>query len=399
MKLFFSHRQAISWLVLLTLAFFLQADTHRSETPVSSSRAEVSLTGTDSNGAAPNAVEKAATPKVKKRSFPWLIVGGVCFVGAIAAIFLLTKKKSNSNSSTTFTLTVTVGEGVEGSPASGTASYKEGTQVSYSYSLKAGYKKLSLTYDGTPANTSGSVTMDKDHTLNVSAVEGIDEQFDGSASANWRPKTPSAWTVGGGYYVTYRLATGTLFYIEYNVYDRALSKSDYVVQVKLRRAEGWDGGSDCVMLLTESAPVTAARGYMFQCIPIGEFAITLLKGMNLYTDDFSNPDAAVKIYLADTSAVVKGLNSWNVLRIIRNGSNYVFFINDQQVYSFTDSTYDPRYIALCSLNSSDRNLRVDYDSVVANIGANLSRRFVPMNHDSAEGTRPVAPFSLLQHKR
>jgi hypothetical protein len=315
-------------------------------------------------------MEKTATaPKAKKHSFPWLIAGGVFVVGAIVALLLLTKKKSNSNSSATFTLTVTVGEGVDGSPASGSTTYKEGTQVSYSYSVKSGYKTLSLTLDGTPANASGSITMDKNHTLNVAAVEGIDEQFEGSASPYWRPKTPSAWTVGGGYYVTYRLAKNSLIYFEYNVYDLALTKSTYVVQVKLRRAEGREIAGDGVMLLTESAPVTAAKGYMFLCSPSGKDSISLLKGFNLYTDDISNPNASEKIHSADTPAIVKGLNVWNILRIERNGSNYVFFINDQQVYAFTDSTFDPRYIGVCSINSEDGgNMRVDYDSVVATVG-------------------------------
>jgi len=75
------------------------------------------------------------------------------------------------DSLTTYTLTVSVGEGVTGSPTSGTNSYSEGQSVSYSYSLISGYMNLVVTLDDQQVEASGTITMDRNHTLNASAEE------------------------------------------------------------------------------------------------------------------------------------------------------------------------------------------------------------------------------------
>lgn len=69
----------------------------------------------------------------------------------------------------TFTLTVNRGTGVDGTPAT-TASYPAGTVVDYAYTAAAGYSNLQVTLDGTPAATSGTVTMGANHTLAATAT-------------------------------------------------------------------------------------------------------------------------------------------------------------------------------------------------------------------------------------
>jgi len=68
----------------------------------------------------------------------------------------------------TFPLTVNLGTGVTGAP-SVSNTYAQGTVVSYSYSLVAGYSNLQVTLDGNPTAASGSVTMDAAHTLTVTS--------------------------------------------------------------------------------------------------------------------------------------------------------------------------------------------------------------------------------------
>ncbi len=88
--------------------------------------------------------------------------------------FFLTTCKSPASSDvgealTTYALTVSVGEGVTGNPTSGTNSYSEGTSVSYSYSLNSGYTNLAVTLDDQQVDASGTITMNRNHTLNASA--------------------------------------------------------------------------------------------------------------------------------------------------------------------------------------------------------------------------------------
>jgi len=67
------------------------------------------------------------------------------------------------------TLTVILCEGVAGKPEAGVYKYKEGDIVKYGHGLQQGYINIRSTLDGTPVDTTGTIIMDKDHTLRVCA--------------------------------------------------------------------------------------------------------------------------------------------------------------------------------------------------------------------------------------
>ena len=83
-----------------------------------------------------------------------------------------------------YTLTVTMGEGVNGAPAAGSHSYSENDIVSYSYAAQTGYGNLTVTLDGAPVASSGTVTMTGNHTLNATAI--IDVWGSWSGNLFWR---------------------------------------------------------------------------------------------------------------------------------------------------------------------------------------------------------------------
>jgi formylglycine-generating enzyme required for sulfatase activity len=111
----------------------------------------------------PQFQEKEGPPLLKKhKRFPWLPV--LLGVGAgVVLVVLLTKKKTQ-------TLTVNLGLGTSGTPAA-TATYKKGSAVSYNFTSNSGFGNLQVRLDGVLAPPIGSVTMDSDHTLDVSARE------------------------------------------------------------------------------------------------------------------------------------------------------------------------------------------------------------------------------------
>jgi hypothetical protein len=117
----------------------------------------------------PKVIEKTKEKSVqaKKKRFPWLLVAGGAVV--VTAIILLTKKKKEKQ----YTLTVNLGDGVEGTPQTGTNTYKEGTTISYNYTLNPGYNNLVVQLDGAAASSSGTITMNQNHTLTASAGTNV----------------------------------------------------------------------------------------------------------------------------------------------------------------------------------------------------------------------------------
>ena len=89
------------------------------------------------------------------------------FIGLVGLIFHPACKTAEETSQ--YTLTVTVGDGVNGTPATGTYAYSENDVVTYSYSARTGYGNLTVTLDGAAIANSGVITMSGNHNLNVTA--------------------------------------------------------------------------------------------------------------------------------------------------------------------------------------------------------------------------------------
>jgi len=79
------------------------------------------------------------------------------------------KESGGINGVVQYSLTVSISTGVDGSPTNGTFTYPENNVVNYNYSLQSGYANLQVNLDGANVNTSGSITMNSDHILNVTA--------------------------------------------------------------------------------------------------------------------------------------------------------------------------------------------------------------------------------------
>lgn len=97
-----------------------------------------------------------------------------------------------------YTLTVQVSSGANGSPATGSYTYKKDDKVPYSYTLKDAYKNLKVTLEGKTIDNSGTITITGNQSLYVFA--------DPEASA-------FSLTVSVGSGVSGTPTTGTTFYL------------------------------------------------------------------------------------------------------------------------------------------------------------------------------------------
>jgi hypothetical protein len=88
-------------------------------------------------------------------------------VVVLAAVFSFEAcKKADA---TTYTVTVLVSDGVSGIPAAGAYTLVSGSEMQYSFTLNAGYSKLTVLFDGSSAAASGTLTIYKDCTLQAYA--------------------------------------------------------------------------------------------------------------------------------------------------------------------------------------------------------------------------------------
>lgn len=107
----------------------------------------------------------------KKKKFPWLLVAGGVLVLGVVVYFLFLKPKKK------YRLDVTIEEeGIEGFPGTGTYEYKKGKKVNYSYRAKAGYSSPKVLLDGNEAPLTGTIKMDRDHTLKANVLAFVTDR-------------------------------------------------------------------------------------------------------------------------------------------------------------------------------------------------------------------------------
>lgn len=159
------QRKSVSLIVLATFIALLNFWATPAPAATTAGNSETAIAQGGSGG--PSFIEEEGTPEAfvkKEKKFPWLIVGlGLVAVG-IVVYFLVIKKPK-------YTLNVTLGTGCTGTPAA-TTKYKKDTTATYNYSASAGFG-AQVQLDGVEVPASGTIKMDKDHTLTVNAVLDI----------------------------------------------------------------------------------------------------------------------------------------------------------------------------------------------------------------------------------
>lgn len=116
------------------------------------------------------------------------------FVFAILIGLLINTNCKKSQDAIEFLLTVSLYDGVTGTPAAGSYVYTEAQEVEYSYSLLDGYTALTVLLDGEEVESSGTVTMNGDHYLVVTAGQGTGDYRLSVAIATGAAGTPEAGT-------------------------------------------------------------------------------------------------------------------------------------------------------------------------------------------------------------
>ena len=424
MKIVNFHRKSVSMFVMtaftIMLCFWANQTPAAPSAPATEKSSVAASTSTEEESPGFIEQEESAAVAKKGKKFPWLIVGAVVVIGAAVVFFLLQGKK--------YELTVNLGEGCSGTPAE-TAKFKKDAAVSYSYSTEAGYGDLQVKLDGVAVAASGTVTMDKAHTLDVSATYGAAVNITSTPSGakiyhnnvDSGKTTPSSFSytsagvhtyllrqcgfkdytkvqsvvVGQTYNINASLVAGILdnflvaptCWVPYIASDWTQASGLYKANTKVAKWQysyyntvfssstytveaklkrvAGSTGSSNSIVLSTSTNMNSVNGYLFNYSTSGYFSIWKWTGMDLVTG--SGAEQSIKAW-SYHARVNKNLDTWNVMKIVHSGSNYSFYMNGYLVYAFSDSSYDPR-VCVLPFYSGNVQTEVHYDYAKLDIGA------------------------------
>ena len=190
--------------------------------------------------------------------------------------------------------------------------------------------------------------------------EGFRDDFTGTASPLWRPRSPSLWSVVSDVYSCF---SSSFNFSEYNYVDRTFNSDDLVIEARLRQPMGDIGQYEGVFFVTGTT-MTAVSGFEFRIytnmLSQGAFSIVRYDNSNLT----SISPASTSVAAYTDNAAIGGDQSWNTVRIVRAGSTYSFYCNGVLLHSFSDASMDPAVAGLRLWSDADpHRLQCDFFSV------------------------------------
>lgn len=186
--------------------------------------------------------------------------------------------------------------------------------------------------------------------------EKVHDNFDSAADPLWLPRTASAWSVAGGYYIC-QVALGgadNTKWWEWSLYNRSWSKPNYTITTRMRVTDQL--GPYGLLLVTDSS-MEAVGGYQIM-FSGNNYFVRKVDGWN-----YKNSTAAGYTWIKSWTAnpAITGLNTWNTIKLVKTGSDYKLYANDTLVYSFIDTTYDPRLVAI-AVHTQTQAMHLEVDS-------------------------------------
>lgn len=194
------QRRSLSLAVLTAFVFMLCLWSAPAAAATAPGKSTTAVSNGDGRGTGFLEKESATKPVVKKaKKFPWLFVGiGAVAVGVTVLLLLIVKPR--------YELKVRMGVGVSGTPDA-TSKYKKGTVVSYEYRTLTGYMAL-VTLDGLEVPALGTLTMDRDHSLAVSAEPSYTLTVIKSSRASGTPAVTTQYKRGAVVNYSYTTSVG-----------------------------------------------------------------------------------------------------------------------------------------------------------------------------------------------
>jgi C1A family cysteine protease len=280
--------------------------------------------------AAPTLLSPSGTINLDEPTYQWNPSGGSAPTGYVL-------KVTNTDTNVIFVNNVSVS----------TSACKNGV-CSYTpaVSLTNGNYKLEVAGKNTFGQGAFSTPM-------TFTVFGFNSQFNGNAR-DWVPQAGGSWKTTSSYYYTNGYSGGgwstSLFNATYTDFDYA---------ARLKRVGGvyYDSTDSSYWAPANTLFVRTSgnAGYEFDYYDFGSVNYSSYSIWKNYSDG-----SWVNVTDASTTAVVN--NNWNTLRVTASGDTLNFYINDQLVYTYTDSDFGSGAIGvgMSKITTASTTFEVDW---------------------------------------
>jgi hypothetical protein len=168
-----------------------------------------------------------------------------------------------------------------------------------------------------------------------------------TGAPGWTPDGSGTWSAAIGVYQMYgtRPATGVFRYSHYNT-----TLSNFSFQADVRKAQGSLNTPTGILFRSDG---TFDNTYAFRLDTDGNYLIGKRVGGT----------ATVIVPSTYSSAINKGLNVWNTLKVVCHGSTIQFYINDKVVNVIEDSSFSEGRVGVYAWDESTATNVVHFDNV------------------------------------
>ena len=209
----------------------------------------------------------------------------------------------------------------------------------------------------------GDLTVGLDSSSPIGGCNPFSENFNDGVADNWVNDGSGRWTVIFGVYCM-EGSSPTTNIARWTYYDG--DSSDFSYQARVRKTFG-STISSMGLYFRSSDGAEGNNSYIFHINANGSYAYGKYVNGNF-------------VYLSgwiSSSAINAGLDVWNTLKVVAQGTNFDLYCNGTLLTSFTDTSHSAGKVGLKAYDQTDYSNVVEFDDVKLSCGgANMGATYL-----------------------
>ena len=202
----------------------------------------------------------------------------------------------------------------------------------------------------------GDLAVGLDSSSPVGGCNPFSENFNDGVADNWVTDGSDRWAVTSG---VYRMegSKPAINIVRWTYYDG--DSSDFTYQARVRKTSG-DTSSAMGLYFRSSDGAEGNNSYVFHIKAKGSYICG--KYVN------GSFDYCVGLGWIFSSAINTGLDVWNTLKVVAQGTNFDLYCNGTLLTSFTDTSHSAGKVGLKAYDQTDYSNVVEFDDVNLSCG-------------------------------